>query len=65
MVDVEIIIHNILINLADSFPQAAASGGTPRMRDAIIDISRVDDPQNDFLVANDIKISKYMQLEKG
>ena len=28
-------INNILINLADCYPQAQASGGTPRMRDII------------------------------
>ena len=35
MIQVDNIIHNILINTADNFPQAPASGGTPRMREAI------------------------------
>ena len=37
------ILHNILINLADSYPQAPASGGTPRMREVITEINRIDD----------------------
>ena len=35
VIQVDSIIHNILINTADNFPQAPASGGTPRMREAI------------------------------
>lgn len=35
-------MSDILVNLADNFPQAPPSGGTPRMRDAIIDLNRVE-----------------------
>ena len=28
-------LNNILINLADYYPQAPASGGTPKMREII------------------------------
>ena len=56
------LLHNILINLADGYPQATASGGTPRMRAVINDVNRVDDGQNDFIVANKIKIGDYIQL---
>jgi hypothetical protein len=34
-IEVDNILRNILLNLADSYPQAPASGGTPRMREAI------------------------------
>jgi hypothetical protein len=43
VLDVENILSNILLNLADSYPEASASGGTPRMREVINDINRVDD----------------------
>ena len=65
MKETDHILHNILVNLADSYPQATASGGTPRMRAVINDVNRVDDGQNDFIVANGIKISDYLQLEEG
>ena len=35
------------------------------MRAVINDVNRVDDGQNDFIVANGIKISDYMQLKEG
>ena len=43
IVSTDRIISNILINLADSYPQAPASGGTPRMREVITEVNRVDD----------------------
>jgi hypothetical protein len=36
-------LNNILINLADSYPQAPISGGTPRMREVITEVNRVED----------------------
>lgn len=57
-------LNNILINIADSYPQAQATGGTLRMKDAIIDVNRVDDVENDFIIANGIKISSYLKLDK-
>ena len=41
-------INNILINIADCYPQAQASGGTPRMREVISDVNRSDAQENDF-----------------
>ena len=32
ILEVNNIVENILINLADSYPQAPISGGTPRMK---------------------------------
>ena len=43
MVEVDSMINNILINLADNYPQAPVTGGTPRMREAITEINRVED----------------------
>ena len=43
MKETDHILHNILINLADIYPQAVARGGTPWMRDVIKDINNVDD----------------------
>jgi hypothetical protein len=53
-----------LINLADSYPQAPPAGGTPRMREILTEVNRVDDDQNDFIYTSDIKISDYMTLKK-
>lgn len=36
-------MNDILVNLADNYPQASPSGGTPRMRETIIDLNRVED----------------------
>ena len=41
--DIDNLMSDILVNLADNFPQAPPSGGTPRMRDAIIDLNRLED----------------------
>jgi len=38
----EHIIKNILINLADYYPQAPITGGTPRIKNVIHEISRVE-----------------------
>jgi hypothetical protein len=43
VIEIDNILSNILLNLADSYPQAPAVGGTPRMREAINDIDRTDD----------------------
>ena len=40
---VEDVIHNILINMSDSYPEAPVSGGTIRMRQAVHEINRVED----------------------
>lgn len=41
-IEMDYMISDILVNLADSYPQAPAAGGTVRMRDAILDIKRVE-----------------------
>jgi hypothetical protein len=41
--EVENMISNVLINLADLYPQARASGSTPRMREVIDELNRLDD----------------------
>ena len=63
VVETDNILHNILINLADSYPQAPASGGTPRMREAINEVNRVDDEENDLIHTCGIKISDFLQVE--
>jgi hypothetical protein len=40
IIEIDNILNNILVNLADSYPQAPISGGTPRMREAINDVNR-------------------------
>ena len=59
------ILSNILLNLANSYPQAPASGGTPRMREVINEVNRVNDEENDLIFANGIKISDYLQIEEN
>ena len=61
VMEVENIVNNILLNIADNYPQAPASGGTPRMREAITDINRVDNPDNDLIYSSGIRISDYFQ----
>jgi hypothetical protein len=43
VIEVENMISNVLINLADLYPQAQASGSTPRMREVIAELNRLDD----------------------
>ena len=54
------ILNNILINLADMYPQAPATGGSPRMKEAINEVNRVDDEENDLIYANKIKMDEYV-----
>ena len=49
IVEVDNIVNNILINLADSYPQAPISGGTPRIKEVITEVNRMDDPKNDLI----------------
>ncbi len=58
MLEADNMMNDILINLADNYPQAPPSGGTPRMRDAILELNRVEDEENDLIFANGIKISE-------
>ena len=52
IIKIENILNNILINLADSYPQAPISGGTPRMREIITQFNRQDDEGNDFFTTS-------------
>lgn len=56
-------VSNFLVNLADSYPQAPAAGGTVRMRDAILDIKRVEQEANDLIFAYGIKIQDFIEEE--
>ena len=56
ILEVNNIVENILINLADSYPQAPISGGTPRMKQVISEINMVDDPEKDFIYLNKIPL---------
>ena len=37
------IMKNILVNLADYYPQAPITGGTLKMKEVINEVNRVDD----------------------
>lgn len=55
-VEVDTKLNDILTNLADSYPQAPASGGTQRMREAITELNRVQDEENDLIYASGLEI---------
>ena len=44
IIQIDNILNNIFINLVDLYPEAIPSGGTLRMREAINQVDRVDDP---------------------
>ena len=54
-------IHNILTNLSDSYPQAPTSGGTIRMREVTSEVNRVEDDENDLIYTSGIKIKNYLK----
>lgn len=60
----EDIYNSILGNLENLYPQAPPTGGTPRMRDSIREINKMEQEENDFLFANDIKIQNYINQNK-
>ena len=62
IMEVDNIVNNILINTADNYPQAPPSGGTPRMRDVITEIDRVDNPDNDLIFSSGIRLSNYVNV---
>jgi hypothetical protein len=64
VMQVDNMLNNILINLADNYPQAPPSGGTLRMREVITEVNRNDDSKNDFIHTSGIKISDYLTVEK-
>jgi hypothetical protein len=55
-------MKDILVNLADYYPQAPITGGTLRMKEVINEVNRVDDEANDLILSNDIRIDKYLKL---
>ena len=62
--EVDNIVNNILLNTADNYPQAPPSGGTPRMREVITDVSRVDNPDNDFIYNSGLIIGDFIEIDK-
>jgi hypothetical protein len=57
------IIDNILINLADSYPRAPASGGLSRMEKVINGVNMVDD-KSDLIYANNLRIKDSLTAKK-
>jgi hypothetical protein len=57
-------LNSILSNLADNFPQAAATGGSLRMKEVINQVDRVQDEENDLIFANGLKISDYLSTQE-
>ena len=55
-------LKDVLVNLADYYPQAPITGGTLRMKEVINEVNRVDDEANDIILSNDIRIDKYLKL---
>ena len=51
------------MNLTDNYPIAPSTGGTPRMRDVINEVNRIDDEENDFIFTSGIKINEYVNSE--
>ena len=63
IIETDNILHNILINVADNYPQAPISGGTPRMREVITEVNRLDDEENDLIWNSGIKISDFLDVK--
>ena len=63
IIETDNILHNILINVADSYPQAPISGGTPRMREVITEVNRIEDEENDLIWNSGIKISDFLDVK--
>lgn len=51
------IVSNVLVNLADNYPQASVAGVSPRIREVITELNRTGDEENDFIYTSQIKIS--------
>lgn len=49
-------MNEILVNLADKYPQAL------RMRDSIIDYNQVEDEENDLIFADGINVKQYILM---
>ena len=59
------IVKDILVNLADNYPQAPTTGGTPRMREVINEVNRMDDFNNDFIFTSGLKIADFMDKKRS
>lgn len=57
-------MKNILINLADHYPQAPVVGGTPKMNEAITEINRIGNEEYDLIYSSGIKINNYINLKE-
>ncbi len=44
------LMNDILVNLADNYPQASVLGVTPQMREVITEVNRVEDGHNDYFL---------------
>ena len=64
IMEVDNIVNNILINTADNYPQAPPSGVTPRMRDIITEVDRVDNPDNDIIFSSGLRLGDYTEVVK-
>ena len=68
IIQLENYLHNILINLAGCYPQAPSSGATLRMREAITEINREDDEENDFFFTSGliktVSFEKFLTFKK-
>jgi hypothetical protein len=63
-IEIDTILNNILVNLAGSYPRAVSSGVSLRLKNAIEEINRRDDEENDILLSSNIKISEFLTLTK-
>ena len=68
IIELENYLHNILVNLAGWYPQAPSSGATLRMREAITEINREDDEENDFFFTSGlierVNFDKFLTFKK-
>ena len=51
-------------NISDNYPVAPPAGGTQRMRQVINEVDRTDDEENDFIYANDLRVSEYLTFKE-
>ena len=63
IIEVDNMVNNILLNTANNYLQALASGGTPKMRKVITNIDRSDNPDNDLILLSGIMIQDYAEVK--
>ena len=64
IIEVDNMVNNILLNTANNYLQALASGGTPKMRKVITAVDRSDNPGNDLILLSGIKIEDFVEVKK-